>query len=103
MNGRSLVAGVLLALLALEILPCACFQEPVAGLGPGGFSCRFEPLQVCDSGDQVLGGYRDLPLLLPGPPVLLPALGTRRLEPETAPFAPDGFDPPIDHPPESLG
>jgi hypothetical protein len=101
MNCRSVVAGILLILLGLEILPCS-YLEPVtlSAAGSRGFACSIEPLQVCDHGDSFLGVLFDLPVLLPGPPSLFPSSETLSLVQQAVAFVPDGFLPAIDHPPQ---
>lgn len=100
MKRQAAVAIVLLVFLTLEILSCSCREAATLASGsPGGITCSFEPLQVCDRGDSSLGALAYAPFVVPGAPVpfLLPAV--RRRVPERASFMPDGFKPAIDHPP----
>ncbi len=101
---RSAIACLLTAMLALEILPCVCIDDSLPALGAkGGLTCRFEPLQVCDSGDPLLGAWANLPVLVPGAPLLFLSREFLCLVPEGASTTPDGYLPVIDHPPRSLG
>lgn len=100
MKYRAAVAVLLLALLAVEILPCSFQELPSVASGVSGdFTCRFEPLQVCDNGDLFLGGLTDFPILLPAAPVLLPSETVLCLVSEGPSFQSDGFHPTIDRPP----
>jgi len=101
MNCRAAVSVVLLVLLALQILPCSYQEDPTAASsGTGSLTCRFEPLQVCDSGDSFLGALANIPVLVPGAPALFLTTEISGLIPDGAAFAPDGFKPAIDHPPQ---
>lgn len=101
MDCRKAVAVVLLMFLALEILPCAFQEEPtLTADGPRGFACSIEPLQVCDHGDSFLGALANLPVLVPGTPMLIPSPGIRYLLNDDSSFPPVGFHPAIDHPPQ---
>ena len=72
----------------------------MAGSEPGGFACRFEPIQVCDQGDPFLGSMAGIPFLVPAAPALLLTPELVSVVPDGASFVPDGFKPPIDHPPQ---
>lgn len=101
MNCRSACAVVLVALLTLQILPFSCRDDSNrASSEPGAFTCRFEPLQVCDHGDSFLGALAKFPVLVTGAPVLIPSTEVLCLVPDREFFAPDGFHPVIDHPPQ---
>ena len=101
MFSRAALACVLTLMFVLQTLPCVCVREPLPDLdGTGGFTCRFEPLQVCDDGDVPLGGLGARPLLVPGAPLLFPPRDFLCLVPEGAAPTRDGFRQPIDHPPE---
>lgn len=101
MDCRKAVAIVLLVFIALEILPGVCLDAPPLAPGvQGSFSCSIEPLQVCDSGDPLLGSLANIPVLVPGAPVLHPSPEISYLVPDGASFALDGFRPSIDHPPQ---
>lgn len=92
---------MLLVLSALEVLPFTVQDPPLMpGCEPGGFACAFEPIQVCDQGNPCLGTVAGLPFLVARTPELVLAPGIVALVPEGAAFAPDGFTPPIDHPPQ---
>lgn len=98
---RILIAALLVGTLGLEILPWGYVEcVPAAPGEKSGRAFRIEPLQVCDHGDTFLGVLFDLPVLLPGAPCLYPSPELARLFPEPAAFAPDGFLPAIDHPPQ---
>lgn len=100
MNFRAAFSAALVVLLALQILPCS-FQEPprAATEGGGGFTCRFEPLQVCDDGSSLLGVWSGTPVLLAAAPVVYPSREVCALGPERTVSLPDGFKPPIERPP----
>lgn len=101
MTRGALFAAALLVLVALEILPCTYQEAPTAEFGvPGGFACRFEPLQVCDQGDFFLGIMANAPFVVAGNPVFIFSPELRRHIPESSSFVPDGFEPVIDHPPQ---
>lgn len=100
MNFRAGVAVVLLALLALEILPCSVVESPAAASAPAAVTCRFEPLQVCGDGDPLLGALANLLVLVPAAPVVVPSPEVLGLAPAGVVFVPSGFTPPIDHPPQ---
>lgn len=101
MNCRAGIAVILLALLALEILPCTYRQGPVLASGAASdLTCRIEPLQVCDHGDPYLGALADLPVLVPGGPAVPASSEVLVFVPEGTAFFADGFAPPIDHPPQ---
>lgn len=98
---RAIVAVVLVASLGLEILPWGFIEcEPAVPGGKSEHAFRIEPLQVCDHGDSFVGVLFDLPVLLPGAPCLLPSSETLPLVQRAAAFAPDGYRPSIDHPPQ---
>lgn len=101
MNFRSAVAVALLVLIVTNILPFSYHDAPRgASSSPGGVTCRFEPLQVCDSGGFFLGALADIPVLLPGTFVLVLSTSVLRFTPEGAFPAHEGFSPDIDHPPK---
>ena len=98
---RALVSVILVASLAMEILPWG-FAECVPAV-PGGHSERtlcIGPLQVCEHGDSFVGVLFDLSVLLPGAPGLLTSTEALALVEQAVDFVPDGFRPAIDHPPQ---
>jgi hypothetical protein len=101
MNCRKVVAAVLLMFMALEILPCMCLDAsaPVPG-APRSFACSIEPLQVCDSGDSLLGALANIPVLVPGATILILSPAIHFLVPDLTSFMPNGYCPSIDHPPQ---
>jgi hypothetical protein len=101
MNCRKAVAVVLLMFMALEILPCVCLDASAPATGEsGGFMCSIGPLQVCDSGDSLLGALANIPVLVPGATILILSPAIHFLVPDLTSFVPDGFCPSIDHPPQ---
>jgi hypothetical protein len=103
MNCRKALSVVLLLLVTFEILPCSFHDDsPLATGGTSGVACSIEPLQVCDQGDSPLGSLANALVLVPGDPPLILAPELLGLVVEHASFAPDGFRPSIDHPPQLL-
>jgi len=102
MNFRNAIAVVLLLFMALEIQPCGCLEVPALATGAlSSFACSIEPLQVCDSGDSLLGALANIPVLVPETTALVLSFPEiQRLAPDRTSFAPDGFRPSIDHPPQ---
>lgn len=97
---RVLVSAVLVAALALEILPGGVETAPAVAGGTSEYAFRIEPLQVCDHGDPFVGVLFDLPVLLPGAPSLFVSTETRQFAQPAAVFVPDGHLPSVDHPPQ---
>lgn len=98
---RVVISIVLLALLGMEILPLGVVEcVPAAPGGAVERTLSIEPLQVCGHGDTFAGVLFDLPVLLPGALCLLPSTETLPLIQLAVAFAPDGFRPAIDHPPQ---
>jgi hypothetical protein len=101
MHYRKAVAGILLLLVALEMLPSACWEAPVSLAAVAGSSaCSIGQVQVCDQGDPLLGALVDLSVLVPGALDLTVVAEVRQLAPDVALFSPDGFRPAIDRPPK---
>jgi hypothetical protein len=101
MNCRKAVAVVLLMFMALEILPCGYLEAPALATGAlGSFACSVESLQVCDSGDSLLGALANIPVLVPGATMLILPPEIHFLVPDLTSFVPEGFCPSIDHPPQ---
>lgn len=101
MNCRKAVAVFLLIFLALEILPCTYLDAPTLSAdGQRALACSIEPLQVCGDGDSFLSVLVHFPVVVPGTPVIILSAEVRYFVPDGASFAPDGFHPAIDHPPQ---